>query len=430
MITTANGAWKQGRLGDFFRIKHGYAFKGEFFASSGPYIVLTPGNFQADGGLKLKGEKEKFYTGEFPPEFLLERDDFLVVMTDLTQNAPILGSPAFVPQGGTYLHNQRLGKVVDLDTAAMDRRFLYYLFNSRGVRDQIKATATGATVRHTAPDRIYAVRVAAPPLPVQRKIARVLSAYDDLIENNTRRIAILEEMVWALYREWFVKFRFPGHDGIRMADSSLGAIPQGWTVKTLLETSSYIGRGVSPKYDDASRSLVINQRCIRDERLNLDPARRHSTKVPTDKLLRFGDVLINSGGVGTLGRVAQVYFQPQDTTADALVSIVRPLECMSADYFALAIMMLRPHFESLAQGSTGQTQLARDRIAETRIVVPPSEIQGLFTEMVRPMRQVTLTLAQENANLRRTRDLLLPKLIVSEVDVTGFDTTHLASSEA
>ena len=86
--------WTRGRLGDYFRIKHGFAFKGEFFAHEGQYILLTPGNFKADGGIKLKGEKEKYYTSGFPDEYLLKRGDLLIVMTDLTQNAPILGSPA------------------------------------------------------------------------------------------------------------------------------------------------------------------------------------------------------------------------------------------------------------------------------------------------------------------------------------------------
>lgn len=117
------------KLGELFRIKHGYAFKGEHFANSGKYILLTPGNFEAEGGLKLKGEKEKFYAGDFPSEFLLRRGDLLVVMTDLTQDARILGSPAVVPNDELFLHNQRLGKVVNVDKTKVDSSFLYNLLN-------------------------------------------------------------------------------------------------------------------------------------------------------------------------------------------------------------------------------------------------------------------------------------------------------------
>jgi type I restriction enzyme, S subunit len=98
MSTSVRAGWKLDRLGSYFHIKHGYAFKGAYFADAGEYILLTPGNFQADGGIKPRGEREKFYAGDFPNAFLLKRDDLLVVMTDLTQNAPILGSPAFIPE--------------------------------------------------------------------------------------------------------------------------------------------------------------------------------------------------------------------------------------------------------------------------------------------------------------------------------------------
>ena len=223
--------WESVHLGKFFTIKHGWAFKGKYFAEEGKYILLTPGNFNPDGGIKLKGNKEKYYVGDFPDEFLLKHGDLLVVMTDLTQDAPILGSPAFVMEDGKFLHNQRLGKIQELDESKVIFPFLYYLFNSSNVRNQIKASATGATVKHTAPERIYDVEVSLPPIAIQCKIAAVLGNYDDLIENNTRRIKILEEMAATIYREWFVEFRFPGHENVKMVESELGLIPQGWEVK-------------------------------------------------------------------------------------------------------------------------------------------------------------------------------------------------------
>jgi type I restriction enzyme S subunit len=193
-VGSGQQCWRERRLGGFFRIKHGFAFKGEFFADDGRYILLTPGNFHADGGIKIKGDREKYYTGEFPSEFLLKKGDFLLVMTDLTQNAPILGSPGIVPESDRFLHNQRLGKVMALNETEMDWGFLYHLFNLPSVRAQIKASATGATVKHTAPDRIYDVKVRIPQVHVQRRISAVLSAYNHLIENNTRRIKILGEV--------------------------------------------------------------------------------------------------------------------------------------------------------------------------------------------------------------------------------------------
>ena len=103
MTAAKNTIWQHSTLGDYFRIMHGYAFMGKYFASEGPYVVLTPGNFQPDGGIRLKGEKEKYYVGDFPDEYLLKRGDLLVVMTDLTQNAPILVLQRKVAQEGELL---------------------------------------------------------------------------------------------------------------------------------------------------------------------------------------------------------------------------------------------------------------------------------------------------------------------------------------
>lgn len=231
-----NKDWEYITLGELFRIKHGFAFKGEFFAESGNYVLLTPGNFKEEGGLQLKDEKEKYYTGIFPDSYLLEKGDLLVVLTDLKQTAPILGSAAFIPESNIFLHNQRLGKIINLDESKANINLLFYLFNYDPVRGQIKGSATGSTVRHTSPERIYEVKVNLPPLLIQNKIVAILSAYDRLIENNTRRIKILEEMARSLYREWFVNFRFPGYEQVKMVDSELGLIPEGWEVKKLKDT--------------------------------------------------------------------------------------------------------------------------------------------------------------------------------------------------
>src|ERR1043166_1063553 len=172
-------SWPEAKMGEFFHVKHGYAFKGEFFDSSGPYVLLTPGSFNEVGGFRDQGEKTKYYTGDVPDGFLLDEGDVIVAMTE--QAPGLLGSSAWVPEGGRFLHNQRLGRIVDLDERRLTKRYLYYLFNSSGVRAQISATATGGKVRHTAPRRIAKVGFALPPIGVQRYIADVLATYDDLI---------------------------------------------------------------------------------------------------------------------------------------------------------------------------------------------------------------------------------------------------------
>src|SRR2546428_11437992 len=144
--------WERARFSELFRVKHGYAFKSQFFDSIGPYLLLTPGNFHEEGGFRDQGDKQKHYTGDVPPGFILNEGDLLVAMTE--QADGLLGSSAWIPESNRYLHNQRLGRIVDLDEHRLDQRFLYYLFNTRGVFAHISGTARGSQARPTAPDRI------------------------------------------------------------------------------------------------------------------------------------------------------------------------------------------------------------------------------------------------------------------------------------
>jgi type I restriction enzyme, S subunit len=306
-------------------------------------------------------------------------------------------------------------------------RFFAYLFKSRLIRDVLSAQGNGANISNLNQDILSRLQVPVPSLGEQARIASILSAYDDLIENNMRRIAILEEMARRIYEEWFVRFRFPGHENVRMVESELGLVPEGWDLTTLGSVCAYINRGLAPKYDDDAPGTVINQKCIRDQRLSLSEARRQSKSVPTEKLVVLGDVLINSTGVGTLGRVAQVLEPVEACTVDTHVSIVRPSSDVDHDFFGLALLSKQPHFEAQGVGSTGQTELSRSRISETRILLPAKRLQDQFGRLVRPMRQLAVRLQAKNGNLRTTRDLLLPKLISGELDVSAMPEPETAA---
>lgn len=297
----------------------------------------------------------------------------------------------------------------------IDPWYIASIFNSVWGQGTVSGNLVGVAQQHFNVGAAKAMQIPLPPLPTQRRIASVLSAYDDLIENNTRRIAILEEMARRLYEEWFVQFRFPGHEEAEFE----GELPEGWKHASLADLTCYINRGIPPKYDENAEGLVINQKCVRDQRLNLEPARRQCKPVPAEKLLRFGDILINSTGVGTLGRVAQVLEPLESCTTDSHVTIVRANPQTDTDFLGLTLFRLQSHFEDQGVGSTGQTELSRGRIAETECVIPPQPLQRFFGETVRPLRVLCVKLLAKNANLRAQRDLLLPKLISGEIDVSN-----------
>jgi type I restriction enzyme, S subunit len=419
---------RQFTLGDLLRIKHGFAFKGEHFSDKGDYVLLTPGNFEPAGGLKLKGEKEKYYTSDFPPEYLLRRGDMLLAMTDLTQSARILGSPGIVPESGRFLHNQRLGKIVKHNDSLVDRQFLYHLFNDRSVREQIKASATGATVRHTAPERIYAVKVSLPNLHAQRRIASILSAYDDLIENNTRRIAILEEMARRTYEEWFVRFRFPGHKNVRMVESELGLVPEGWPV---LAASAAIHINPQTKVAKDGLKPFVAMNCLADGSMLVGAPEQRSGN--SGSKFRNGDTLFaRITPCLENGKTGFVQFLPDDeSVAFGSTEFIVLRSRNVTPEFVYLLARSTPFRDNAIKSMSGASgrQRVRDACFDTFLLPQPDPATlRSFTEKVRPMFKLIHALTMKNRNLGTTRDLLLPKLISGEMDVSAMPEPEAATA--
>ncbi|MEV5489659.1 restriction endonuclease subunit S [Streptomyces bobili] len=178
--------WRERKLGELIKIKHGFAFKGEHFSDkpgAGP-VLVTPGNFAVGGGFRKA--KPKHYTSEIPEDFVLTEGDLIVTMTDLSKAADTLGYGALVPGDAVYLHNQRIGLVQFLNPCELDKRFLCYAMRMPDYRHHVVAGATGSTVKHTSPSRICEYSLMFPPLKKQEAIVGVLGALDDKIAVNDR----------------------------------------------------------------------------------------------------------------------------------------------------------------------------------------------------------------------------------------------------
>jgi len=174
--------WKRYKLGELLRVKHGWAFKGEFFSDTGVQSILTPGNFYESGGFKANPSKDRFYSGDYPKEYLCSKGDLVVAMTE--QAAGLLGSTAIVPEDNRYLHNQRIGLISCNES--LNKDFAYYLFMTQSVRQQISRSASGTKVKHTSPEKIYDVQVDIPKIQTQKNIAIFLSILDKKIQINNQ----------------------------------------------------------------------------------------------------------------------------------------------------------------------------------------------------------------------------------------------------
>ena len=172
--------WPFQRLNNLIDVRHGFAFKSDYFCNNGPYILLTPGNFLEAGGFRWLGDKQKYFSGSVQELHILKKGDVLVAMTE--QAPGLLGSTIIIPENGKYLHNQRLGLIQIKDETFLSKDFIYHLFNSIFVRKPISETAAGTKVKHTSPEKIGKIIVPVPPLHQQRYISEIFFSWDQAIE--------------------------------------------------------------------------------------------------------------------------------------------------------------------------------------------------------------------------------------------------------
>jgi type I restriction enzyme S subunit len=341
----------------------------------------------------------------------------------LAREAPV-GNVARISSNMNVCLGQRT-VLIRPDTQKIDPTYLTYLLLGDEVQGTIQSLSNGATVSHL---NIKDIRVlslpALPPLPTQRKIASVLSAYDDLIENNTRRIQILEETAQAIYREWFVNFRFPGHEKVGMVDSPLGKIPEGWEVKRLSEVAS-VHRGRSYK----SKEIVqdgglpfLNLKCInRDGGFRYDGIKRYLGLYKESQTANPGDIVMAVTDMTQerriVARAARVPANGQGTSVFSMDLVkVAPNSNIASEYL-YGMLRFSTFADQVKQYANGANvlHLSPARIEAFPFALPPKELRIRFAEIFSDTHQQMDFLHLKNDNLRRARDLLLPKLISGEI---------------
>lgn len=299
----------------------------------------------------------------------------------------------------------------------LDARFVNYYLASPYMQKFMLGLAVGKGASRNAMTKgmIEDFSLPKPPLSTQYRIADILSAYDDLIENNRRQIKLLEEAAQRLYKEWFVDLHFPGWETMPIVDG----LPEGWRKGTIDEVTEQVRRGISPIYNDKSgKSLVINQKCVRQYIVDYDAARLQDKPFSSDLALRDGDCVICSTGAGTIGRVGQVFGNKENCTFDSHVTLVRADEAqIGKNYLAQYLRTLQSYFDSLGQGSTNQTELYRDVIKRVDIVIPNKETCAKYEQITAGYRRNITTLVNQTKLLLQARDALLPKLMSGEIEV-------------
>ncbi len=367
----------------------GSAIGRKFFVAEGVPVIrgnnLTLGKqrFVDDGFVFITEEKAQKHRA-----CIVNPDD--IVFTA----AGSLGQVGIIPRYGKHTKYFISNKQLKLtpDTERFDPLFLYYWFSSAKVRDHFIASNRGAAVPLITLGVLRSTPVPAPPLPTQQRIAAILSAYDDLIENNTRRIAILEEMTRRLYEEWFVHFRFPGHQDAALDEDG----PRKWK-RGVLKDVVVLQRGFDlPKKARTPGPFPV-----------FAATGKHGTHVHA-KVKGPGVVTGRSGSLGTVVYIDEDFW-PLNTT---LWGKEFPLDSPIYAFFVLSSLDLA----SYNSGAAVPT-LNRNDVHNLPLTLPEPDILRRFEEVVQPMFLQGRLMDRKNANLRAQRDLLLPKLVSGEIDV-------------
>ena len=390
--------WKCIKLGDIIHIKHGYGFKGKYFVEEPNHnLLLTPGNFAIGGG--FKSDKMKYYDGPINEEFVLSAGDVIVTMTDLSVKADTLGYSAKIPNKpeNTYLHNQRLG-LVSLKTNEFDLDFVYWLLRTYNYQKYIAGSSSGATVKHTSPKKIYSAKLLVPENKgTQKRIADILSAYDDLIENNLKRIKLLEKAAQNIYKEWFVNLRFPGHENTPINEKT--GLPVGWEEKALGEfTEIKKGKNITKSTIKEGNVPVVAG--------GLKPAYYHNTSNTSNPVTTVSASGANAGYVN-------MYLE------DIWASDCSYVDSKLSDSVFFIHNLLSNQQELIfgMQRGAAQPHVYPKDLKRAEFVIPDKGLIQKFEEQVSAQYDMKRVLLNQNQKLKTARDILLPRLMNRTIEV-------------
>ncbi len=410
--------WRKVSLGEIFKVKHGFAFKGEFFTDEPQDTVLvTPGNFAIGGG--FQDGKRKYYKGPVPEDYVLKPGQVVVTMTDLSKESDTLGYAASVPSDSTtWLHNQRVGLLEFNSTIPTSPRFVQYLLRMHEYRSWVVGSATGTTVKHTSPGRIESFTTHIPPIEEQHAIAHILGTLDDKIELLRKQNETLEAMARTLFKAWFVDFEpvrakvegrwqrgqslpgLPAHlydlFPDRLLESELGEIPQGWEVKKIGDVITRLS--VGKKYE---QKTVSSEGCV---------------------------PVLDQGKSGIIG-----YHNDEPgvaATADAPVVVFANHTCymrlISFSFSAIQnvlpfigkdVSTIWAYYATFGKQSFVEYKGHWPDFVIHDIAIPPSNLTEQFAKLAHDNLKLIWENERESRALVQLRDTLLPKLISGELRV-------------
>ena len=394
--------WSKVCLGELIKVKHGFAFPGQFITSEmTDRILVTPGNFCIGGGFK-QGKFKYFSSHDYPAEYQFLGGELIVTMTDLSKETDTLGYSAVVPSDGkVYLHNQRVGLIEPIsDQSCLE--FVYWLMRWRDYQVFIVNSASGTSVMHTSPSRICEFEFELPPLPEQKAIASVLSSLDDKIDLLHRQNKTLEAMAETLFRQWFIE-----------------EAKEDWSETKVLDVFSLVGGG-TPKTSEAdywdgdipwlSGGDIANAHqgfIVRAEKAITELGLEKSS---TKLLPKLASVISARGTVGKYAMLSRPM-----TFSQSNYGII-PKGHTHYYFVYLLLAYIVDELSAAAYGSVFDTITTRT-FEDVELKLPPIGMITDFELEIAPLFENKLNNVEQIQTLENLRDTLLPKLMSGEVRV-------------
>lgn len=404
---------------------------GSEFTSAGVQVISA--KLVSGGRLNLDRER-RFVTPDtyerWMPVKLAEGDVLL------TSEAP-LGEAALVPSSISLCLGQRLF-ALRADPGVLDNRFLYYWLRSPVGRAALAERSSGTTVLGIRQAELVQVVIRAPDVRLQRAIGELLASLDELIENNRRRVEVLEDMVRALYREWFIRFRYPGHEDIPLVDSVLGPIPNGWAVKRVRELGAtgagpfgsklgrkdYVADGVPVL---RGTNLRVGGGFVESDFVFVTPEKAEELRSSTT--LRGDIVITQRGTLGQIALIPETSAYERYVLSQSQMKLTVNTDAASPEFVYRQMSTAEVTARFIAQAmSSGVPHVNLTLLREFEIVAPPSDLQHRFGDLVRGLDQEASALRAQARTLGAVRDLLLPKLVTGQIDVSHLDLDALTEA--
>lgn len=411
------------KLKEYCTVISGYAFKSKDLSEGTDIPVIKIGNISNGGNIVIDNSTQ-YVKKEFlaiDEKYHIKNGDILISLTGSHMNQPnsMVGRCCRNLDNTVYLLNQRAGKIIPKKTIVRD--FLYYVFRLQSIQYAIANRAYGgANQVNVSPKDVMGIKFNIPDIAVQKKIAKVFVAYDSLIENNKKRIRLLEQMAESLYKEWFVRFRFPGYEDVEFENG----FPKDWEKVKLDDVLNKIATGLNPRKNfvlGEGENFYVTIKNMADNTVYLD---NKCDKVNDDAIikinkrsdLKIGDLLFS--GIGTIGRVCLIDIPTNNWNISESVFTMRANKKISSEFLFMLLLSqdVQNYCQSKANGSA-QKGIRMGDLRKYTFLLPTKNVINDFTNQISPILRNVSLLRNENNNLIQQRDLLLPRLMSGKLEV-------------